>query len=182
MIATISLLDASLAAIPMYSVTNQRSWDSMISYTRAASCVINMVSYSYLLLPSSPLRPNRPPKPPRSRRKNFPIFFRFSFRFAAALLSLVSPRKLWPKEGAGEAVPDAAIKPPPPTVEEPSVLKPWFPNLSTPSFAAEIIAEPSIDGSKRVGRLELPIVATADVPNVSPRPCDTEPGVPEDDV
>lgn len=41
------------------------------------------------------------------------------------------------------------------------------PNRSTPSLAAEMIAEPNMDGSKRVGRLDAPIEAAA-VPSPSP--------------
>ena len=51
---------------------------------------------------------------------------------------------------------------------------PVLPKRSTPSFAAEMMADPSMDGSKRED--DPPIDAAADVLNVPrPRPWDTEP-------
>lgn len=44
------------------------------------------------------------------------------------------------------------------------------PNRSTPSLAAEMRADPSMDGSKRVGRFE----ALMDAAAPSPRPWETE--------
>lgn len=43
------------------------------------------------------------------------------------------------------------------------------PKRSTPSLAAEMRAEPSMEGSKRVGRFEAPIEAAAEVLRL-PRP------------
>lgn len=80
--------------------------------------------------------------------------------------------------GVGELPPGAELPPAPPAPDElpraPARL--WFPNLSTPSFAAEMSADPSIDGSNR---FEPP----ADAPRLlSPRPWDTEePAIPEEE-
>src|SRR4051812_12826721 len=65
--------------------------------------------------PSSVLRPNLPPNPPRSRRKNLPIFFRFSLRLPAAVPSDVCTLLGWSMDpvGAGDDVPDGLVMPDP---------------------------------------------------------------------
>lgn len=66
--------------------------------------------------------------------------------------------------GAGDDVPDGLVMPDPDAggPAAPRVVRLGFPKRSTPSFAAEIIAEPSMEASKRDGM--------ADVALPSPRP------------
>jgi hypothetical protein len=59
-------------------------------------------------------------------------------------------------------MPDPDVGAPP----VPRFVRLGFPNRSTPSFAAEMIAEPSIEASKRDGMAEVALP--------SPRPWDTE--------
>lgn len=103
------------------------------------------------------------------------MFFRFSFRLPAAVVLsppcvCVCPNGPGVEAGLVKA-PDMA---PPPGVRL-VVLTELIgvPNRSTPSLAAEMMADPSMVGSKRV---EAPMDAAA-VPR--PRPCET---VPEDGV
>jgi hypothetical protein len=80
------------------------------------------------------LPPNLPPKLPISRLKNFPIFLKFSFRFVVAVAA--SPTC------EGDSVPEGAFED----------VSPGVPSLSTPSLAADIMADPRVDGSKRPWR------------------------------
>ena len=118
---------------------------------------------------SSPPRPNRPPNPPRSLRKNFPIFFRLSFKGPEEPPPSAEEPCAWPA-GAGvdddEGGPEAAAE-----AEEmgfPRASPRGVPKRSTPSFAAEMMAEPRVEGSKRVGRLEAPMEAAAAVLRLRP--------------
>ena len=102
--------------------------------------------------PSSPLLPNLPPKPPRSRRKNFPIFFKFRFSFPDEEEPLPStpwlPPPVWPgTPPGGDKVPDNDGGTGPPLPPPIGLL--GVPKRSTPSLAAEMMAEPSMEGSKR---------------------------------
>ena len=96
------------------------------------------------------------------------MFLRFSLRLPAALVS----EGLWActgccaeVTGAGDEVPDVALMSEaeafPPVMPETGV-----PNRSTPSLAAEMMADPSIEGSKREGM---------DPALLRPRPCETDP-------
>lgn len=68
----------------------------------------------------------------------------------------------------GLVTPDAdAAVPLPPATPAPRVLRLGFPKRSTPSLAADMMAEPSMEASKREG------MAAAALPR--PRPWDTDP-------
>lgn len=68
----------------------------------------------------------------------------------------------------GLVTPDADVAAPvAPATPAPRVLRLGFPKRSTPSLAADIMAEPSIEASKREG------MAAVALPR--PRPWDTEP-------
>lgn len=113
---------------------------------------------------SSPPLPNRPPKPPKSRRKNLPILLRFSFRLFAVLSDEVCACEgCCAVVGAGDVVPDvpAAVETVAPVPVAP------VPKRSTPSLAAEMMAEPSMVASKREGMDAAAVL----------RPCETEPEV-----
>lgn len=101
------------------------------------------------------------------------MFFRFSFRLPAAVLSdgVCVWLVCWAEEaGAGDEAPESRatlvpeVAPPvmPATPEE----RLGFPKRSTPSLAAEMMAEPSMEASKREG-IE-PVLPR-------PRPWETEP-------
>lgn len=106
---------------------------------------------------SSLPRPNRPPKPPKSRRKNLPRFFKFSFRLPLGVLSDGECAWLacWAEEaGAGDDAPESrpTLMPEvaPPVIPATPDERLGFPKRSTPSLAAEMMAEPSMEASKRV--------------------------------
>lgn len=105
----------------------------------------------YLNLSSIPYAaPNRPPNPTRSLLKNLPIFFKFSFRFPAAVASRPPSGDCGRRFCGGRLaiLESAGVF---------SMLEPraGVPKRSTPSLAAVIIALPKVEGSKRAGRFEV---------------------------
>lgn len=67
----------------------------------------------------------------------------------------------------GLVMPDMDETPVAPATPEPKLLKLGFPKRSTPSLAADMMADPSMEASNREG------MDAAALPR--PRPCDTEP-------
>lgn len=67
----------------------------------------------------------------------------------------------------GLVMPDTEVAPVTPATPAPKLLKLGLPKRSTPSLAADMMADPSIEASKREGM-------AAALPR--PRPWDTEPG------